>query len=211
MTWCQKHLAKTLNQTVFHLYIFLCCSFIFYLFWVLWVLKCFQRLYFEEKSSYGLFWKINFCHLSFLFPHNFNLFTFHKTCEHAATSVHEKSSQNKRQRLGCCAAKVICPRLQDWVLVLSSVNWAFPPLSSITPTLLSFPHSQIWTSSNAFHIKKTLLVGCAPEVVDWYCSINLFVIRARLLPVAHSEVFWQTPCTHCNNPLKLFIYLQHSL
>lgn len=138
MTWCQKHLAKTLNQTVFHLYIFLGCSFIFYLFWVLWVLKCFQRLYFEEKSSYGRFWKINFCHLSFLFPHIFNLFTFHKTCEQAATSVHEKSSQNKRQRLGCCAEKVICPRLQDWVLVLSSVNWAFPPLSCITPTLLSF-------------------------------------------------------------------------
>ncbi len=133
-----------------------------------------KAIHFEEKHSYGCFWKNNFCHLSFCF----NLYTSHKTCEQAATSVHEKSTQNKQQQLACCPAKVIFPWLSDWVLVLSSVNWAFPPLSCITPALLSFPASQSWASSNASFIKKTLLVGCTPEFADWYCSITLIVIRA---------------------------------
>ncbi len=145
-----------------------------------------KAIHFEEKSSYGCFWKNNFCHLSFCF----NLYTSHKTCEQAATSVHEQSTQNKQQQLACCPAKVIFPWLSDWVLVLSSVNWAFPPLSCITPALLSFPASQSWASSNASFIKKTLLVGCTPEFADWYYSITLIVIRASCCqPPTHSEVY----------------------
>ncbi len=108
MTECQKHLAKTLNQTDFHLYSFLLLQLyhFFYLFFGSPSAQMFSKaIHFEEKSSYGCFWKNNFCHLSFCF----NLYTSHKTCEQAATSVHEKSTQNKQQQLACCPAKVIFP------------------------------------------------------------------------------------------------------
>lgn len=65
-----------------------------------------------------------------------------------------------------------------------SLPWA----ASLLPYCLFHTHKSELLPT-LFTLKKTLLVGCSPEVVDWYCSINLFVIRARLLPVAHSEVF----------------------
>lgn len=151
------------------------------------MLKCFQRLYFEEKKSFIrlLLEKNNFCHLSFLFSHHFNIFTFQKTCEQATTSVCEKNLH----KISDIALVAAVPR-RSFVLDFKIGSLCCHPLTehSLPWATSLYPTLTILNVFKCFLHKKTLLFGDLPEVVRWYSSITLFVIRTQLLPATHSEV-----------------------